>query len=161
MYVNFEQLPPTARTWVYLSDRSWNAEEVRMIDASARTFLENWTAHQQALSASFRIFHDQFLVIAVDQQTASASGCSIDKSVAFIQDLEKALQCRMMDRLLFAYKQDGAIRVAPKDEFERLAEAGLISDSTIVFDNLVDTIQALHHRWEIPFERSWHKVLVG
>lgn len=161
MYVDFDQLAPTARTWVYLSDRTWNADEVRFIESAVRTFLENWTAHQQALSASFKLFHDRFLVIAVDQQVTGASGCSIDKSVAFIQELENKLQCRMMDRLLFAYKQEGNIRVVRKDEFEQLAETGQISDSTIVFDNLVDTVQALNHRWEIPFERSWHKVLVG
>jgi hypothetical protein len=134
---------------------------MRTIESSARVFVDQWTAHQQSLRASFRVFHHQFLVIAVDQESASASGCSIDKSVAFIQQLERELQCRLMDRLLFAFKQEGAIRAVPKDEFERLAEAGQISDSTIVFDNLVDTVQALNHRWEIPFERSWHKVLVG
>lgn len=161
MYVDFEQLPSSARIWVYLSDRPWNTDEIRTIESSARVFVDQWTAHQQTLRASFRLFHRQFLVIAVDQESASASGCSIDKSVAFVQELERTLQCRMMDRLLFAFKEDEAIRAVPKDEFERLAEAGQISDSTIVFDNLVDTVQALNHRWEIPFERSWHKVLVG
>ena len=86
---------------------------------------------------------------------------SIDKSVSFIKQLEVMLGCRLMDRLLFAYKKDGQVVVANKDEFERLAESGVIEDDTIVFDNLVDTIHALNHRWEVPFERSWHKVLVG
>jgi hypothetical protein len=66
-----------------------------------------------------------------------------------------------MNRLLFAYKKADEVVVAEKDEFERLVDEGIISDDTVVFDNLVDTVHALNHRWEVPFSRSWHKVLVG
>jgi hypothetical protein len=63
--------------------------------------------------------------------------------------------------MLFAYREGESVKVVSKSEFEELAEKDVITDSTIVFDNLVDTIHALNHRWEIPFGRSWHKVLVG
>ena len=161
MFVPFDQLRSDSRTWVYLSDRVWNSEEVMEIESAARSFLNEWTAHQQALSASCKTLYQRFLVLAVDQQTVSASGCSIDKSVAFVRGLEERFNCRMMDRMLFAYKQDGAVRAVSKQQFEELVESGGINDQTVVFDNLVDTVQALNHRWEIPFERSWHKVLVG
>ncbi|MFM2206097.1 MAG: hypothetical protein RL213_72 [Bacteroidota bacterium] len=161
MYVPFDRLPADSRIWVYLSDREWTPSEINSLEASAKVFLEDWTAHQQALCASFNVFYNRFLVIAVDQQAVSASGCSIDKSVAFVKSLEDSLQCRLLERMLFAFKKDGKVNVVDKQRFEELAESGEITDSTIVFDNLVDTLQALGHRWEIPFERSWHKVLVG
>lgn len=161
MYVPFEEMPPSSRVWVYMSDQEWDKDQVESVRQAAVPFLQEWTAHQQSLKASYAVVYNRFLLVAVDESMNGASGCSIDKSVTFIKQLEVMLGCRLMDRLLFAYKKDGQVVVANKDEFERLAESGVIEDDTIVFDNLVDTIHALNHRWEVPFERSWHKVLVG
>ncbi len=161
MFVPLEEMSSTSRVWVYMSDREWEKGEVEQIRFLVKPFLEEWTAHQQALKASYAIVYNRFLILAVDEEFTSATGCSIDKSVAFIRSIEQRINCVMMDRMLFAYKKEGRVVVATKSEFERITEAGLISDDTIVFDNLVDSINALNHRWEIPFERSWHKVLVG
>lgn len=161
MFVPFNEMPGNSRVWVYMSNRVFSREEQSDISEKLVTFLNEWTAHQQALRASFDIRYDRFIILSVDEAATAASGCSIDKSVGFIRNLESAADCRLMDRLLFGFKETELVKVANKEEFEALAEAGAVKDSTIVFDNLVDTIDALNHRWEIPFERSWHKVLVG
>lgn len=161
MYVPLEEMPPASRVWVYMSDREWQEGEVEQISFAIRPFLDEWTAHQRTLRCSYAIFYSRFLVIAVDEAMNSATGCSIDKSIAFVKSVEHRLNCNMMNRMLFAYKRGDAVVVAEKEEFERLANAGVITDKTVVFDNLVDTVHALHHRWDVPFARSWHKVLVG
>lgn len=161
MYVPLEEMPPQARVWVYMCDRTWEDGEVEQISFAIRPFLDEWTAHQRTLKSSYAIFYNRFLIIAVDEEVNAASGCSIDKSVSFIKSIEQRLNCNMMNRMLFAYKKGDQVIVAEKDDFERLVDAGLITDETLVFDNLVDTVHALNHRWEVPFVRSWHKVLVG
>lgn len=161
MFVPLEDMPSSSRVWVFMCDREWQEGEIELIRFAIRPFLDEWTAHEKALKASYAIVYNRFLVLAVDEQFTSASGCSIDKSVKFIKSLEQSLNCTLMNRMLFAYKNEGQVLVANKEEFERLSENGVITDDTIVFDNLVDSVHALNHRWEIPFERSWHKVLVG
>jgi hypothetical protein len=161
MFVPLDEMPASSRVWVFMCDREWLESEIELIRFAVRPFLDDWTAHQKALRSSYAIVYNRFLVLAVDEQFSSASGCSIDKSVNFIKSLELQLNCHLMNRMLFAYKKDDQVLVANKEEFERLSENGVITDDTIVFDNLVDSIHALNHRWEIPFERSWHKVLVG
>ena len=161
MFVPLEEMPASSRVWVFMSDREWSESEIELIRFAIRPFLDDWTAHQKALKSSYAIFYNRFLVLAVDEEFTSASGCSIDKSVNFIKSLEQQLSCNLMNRMLFAYMKDDRALVVNKEEFERLTENGFITDDTIVFDNLVDSIHALNHRWEIPFERSWHKVLVG
>jgi hypothetical protein len=161
MYVPFEQLSADARVWIYMSDREWSAVEVEVIREATRSFVQDWTAHQQPLQASFVVRYNHFLIIAVDENSVAASGCSIDKCVAFVKSLEQQLGVNLMNRMLFGYKKEDQVVVATKEEFERLIENDMISDQTLVYDNLVDSVHALNHRWEIPFERSWHKVLVG
>ena len=161
MLVPFEQISSDARVWVYMSDREWSTEEAEIIKRTVQDFISGWTAHQQPLEASFVLRYNYFLILAVDENKAGASGCSIDKSVALIQSLEQKLGLSLMNRMMFGYKKDGHVQVATRDEFETLTDNGIITDQTIVYDNLVDTVNALNHRWEIPFERSWHKVLVG
>jgi hypothetical protein len=43
------------------------------------------------MSACIEIFHNRFIIACVDEKTTSASGCGIDKSVKFIQQLESDL----------------------------------------------------------------------
>jgi hypothetical protein len=38
---------------------------------------------------------------------------------------------------------------------------GLITDETVVFNNLVDTKEAFEKNWEISLGESWHKQLVA
>jgi len=98
----------------------------------------------------------------VDEKQAMASGCSIDKSVHFVLGLESELGISLTNRMLFAYRNnEGAICIVNRTEFERLVKAGLINDSTPVFNTLVKNKSELAAGFEIPFEKSWHKNLVS
>ena len=67
MFVPFENLPATARIWVYPSNRKFSDEEAEKIGTLCRSFLEQWTAHGQGLKASFSLPYNQFIVIALDE----------------------------------------------------------------------------------------------
>ena len=55
-----------------------------------------------------RVDH-RFVVVAVDEVQALASGCSIDKSVGFIKQLEMDLNLMLTDRMVVVFERDGAI----------------------------------------------------
>ncbi|MFM7726672.1 MAG: ABC transporter ATPase, partial [Flavobacteriales bacterium] len=106
MFVPLDEMPTTARVWVFMCDRELEKGEVEQISFAIRPFLDEWTAHQQSLHSSYAIVYDRFLIIAVDEAFTSASGCSIDKSVAFVKSVEQRLNCNFMNRLLFGYKSE-------------------------------------------------------
>ena len=89
MLVDFKELPDHSRIWIYQANRSFTDAELEEISADLSLFLQQWTAHGSQLKAGFEIRYKRFLVIGLDQSAASASGCSIDASVHFIQQLEK------------------------------------------------------------------------
>ena len=80
-------MPSDARVWVYQSNTILSDAEVNTIKNEGAHFISDWAAHGSNLKASFDVLFNRFIVIAVDEQQATASGCSIDKSVKFVKEL--------------------------------------------------------------------------
>ncbi|MDX1602129.1 MAG: ABC transporter ATPase, partial [Salinimicrobium sediminis] len=89
MYVPFDTLPESSRVWIYQANRSFTDAELEEIEPKLQTFIQQWTAHGANLKASFEIKYKRFIILALDQKMNVATGCSIDESVRFIQQLEQ------------------------------------------------------------------------
>lgn len=148
-------MPSDARVWVYQSNKSLTDAEVNSIKEEGKKFISEWTAHGAELRASFEILYNRFIVVAVDERQAMASGCSIDKSVNFMKQLEKAFGLNLFDRMQVAYREGDKIVTSPLNAFEKLADEGKINEDTIVFNNLVTHKSAFETDWEIPLKKSW------
>jgi hypothetical protein len=151
----------TARIWIYQANRPFSATELATLRPQLTAFCTRWTAHQQQLAAFGEVFYEQFIVLAVDEKQAGASGCSIDSSVHFLQQLEKEYQVALFDRLQFAYL-DAHEQVQTLNRMTlkaRFAE-GLINDDTLFFDNLVNQLGAFRTSWLRPLGKSWHRRMV-
>ncbi len=156
MLVDFQDLPESARIWIYQSNRSFSEEEVQLITEETKQFLTQWTAHGADLKAGFEMPYRRFIVIGLDQSLNAASGCSIDASVHFIQQLEKRFQIDLLDKMNVSYKQGDFVAYKPLKDFKKMAKERAVSKNTIVFNNLVATKQEYLESWEIPASESWH-----
>lgn len=156
MLVPFEQLPDHSRIWIYQANRKLSEQEQETIMEQANGFLDQWTAHGADLEAGFELRHDRFLVIGLNQANASASGCSIDASVHFIQSLEKQLGVDLMDKMNVTFYNGPYIAHKSLADFKKMAKARSISAETIVFNNLVNTKAEYQEYWEVPAKESWH-----
>lgn len=156
MYVDFNQLPDDARIWVYQCNRTFTKEEVSELKTRLADFLEDWTAHGSSLKAAFDIPYNRFIVIGLDQSQTGASGCSIDASVHFIQELEKTYNVDLLDRMNVTYKQGDYLAYKDLKEFKKLVKNKGVSSKTIVFNNLVNNKADYRENWEVPLKESWH-----
>ncbi len=156
MFVNFEELPDDARIWIYQSNRTFTQDELDELKVRLGDFLEEWTAHGTSLKASFQLPYGRFLVIGLDQSQAEASGCSIDASVHFIQELQKHYDVDLLDRMNVTFKQGEHLAYKDLKEFKKLVKNKGVSRNTIVFNNLVNTKSEYQDHWEVPLEDSWH-----
>lgn len=145
-----------SRVWVYPSNREFTSEELVWLQKQLFHFTKQWTAHNQQLTAKAEIRYKRFLILMVDETAAGASGCSIDKSVHFMQEIERTLGINLFDRMQFAYKLNDEVATANKVEFEQLIADGIITKNTIVFNNLVGTKADLDSKWEVKLADSWH-----
>ena len=150
-----------SRVWIYQSDRELYDDEVKQLHEILNKFATEWTAHNYQLKAKAEIRYNRFLILIVDENQAGASGCSIDKSVNFIKKLELEFKISLLDRFNLAYREGEKVLSAPRDEFEVLLRSGKINSNTIVYNNLVQNLEQLETKWEVPFKDSWHNQLFG
>lgn len=156
MLVDFNTLPNESRVWIYQSNRSFTEKEILEIETKLNDFIENWTAHGSDLKSGYTIVYKRFIVIALDQNLNRASGCSIDASVHFIQQLEEEYKVDLLDKMNVSYKQGDYIAHKSLMDFKKMAKEKAVSKNTIVFNNLVNNIAEFKENWEVPASESWH-----
>lgn len=145
-----------SRVWIYQSNRPLNEIEIGILTPILNNFTKTWTAHNNQLKASFEIKYNLFIVLIVDENQAGASGCSIDKSVHLMKEIEQKFNINLFDRFNMAWKYKEEVFSASREEFEQLIKNSKIDTNTIVFNNLVENYGQYLENWEIPFKTSWH-----
>ncbi|KJD36238.1 ABC transporter ATPase [Tamlana sedimentorum] len=156
MLVDFNTLPETSRVWIYQANRSFSEDELQEIQEKLNVFIESWTAHGSDLQAAYTIKYKRFIIIGLNQDLNKATGCSIDASVRFIQDLEQTYKVDLMDKMNVSYKQGEFVAYKSLTDFKKMAKDKAISKKTIVFNNLVTNVAELSENWEVPASESWH-----
>lgn len=157
MFVDFDTLPAEARVWVYQANRPLNPKEQREIISFLSDFLENWTAHQQSLKASTKIMDNFFLIIGVDERFQAASGCSIDKQVHCIKQIEEKWKVSLLDHSQVAYLSEDKVKFV---HFKKIKEAiieNAISPETLIFNKNIGTKKDLENVWLLPAQETWLK----
>ncbi len=156
----FQHFPAETRVWIYQSNRPFPVEAVPELKEVVDQFAQNWVSHNRQLRAHGDVLHGQFVLLAVDESQADASGCSIDKSVHFLKQLENELGVDLFDRMTFTWLENEAVKTASSGDFADLFRAGKINGETLVFDNLVKTKGELEENWLKPLNKSWHRRFV-
>lgn len=159
--VKIEDLPDTARVWVFGSDQPLDEKATRILLEEVDQFLEQWKAHGTPLTAGRSWKYDRFLTIAVDQSTAGASGCSIDGLFRALKALEPKLGASMVTSGCVYFRDaEGSIECAGREQFTALANTGKISTHTRVFDPTVKSLGEWRARFELEAGESWHARLL-
>jgi hypothetical protein len=156
MYVPFENMPPESKIWIYQSNRKFSDDEFAAIATDLQAFIDSWAAHGRDLEASYLLKYNRFIILAVNQEAQAATGCSIDASVQFIQQLEQKYSVDLLDKMNVTYRLGEHIAHKPLIDFKKMAKEKAVSEKTIVFNNLVNTIEEFEESWEVPAGESWH-----
>lgn len=157
MLVSFNKLASDSKIWIYQSSKKLSQEEQIFIIKHTESFLVEWTAHGQSLQAAMQILYDQFLVIGVNEAVNEASGCSIDKSVNHVRELEQSLNINLLDRSKIAIQKNNQVELIDFSEINRLVADGTISSETKIFNNAIVSKGELESSWLKPAADSWIK----
>ncbi|MBK6755535.1 MAG: hypothetical protein IPG69_18585 [Flavobacteriales bacterium] len=150
-----QDMPTHARVWIYKTARDLGQAEQKLIRESGAVFTGTWAAHGAPLDATVDVLEDRFVAVAVDEVQALASGCSIDKSVGFIKQLEMDLNLMLTDRMVVVFEREGEIHSTRLQDLPALIAEGEFTLDTIVFDDLVTTVGELRGRFRVRLADSW------
>jgi hypothetical protein len=156
MYVPFDSLEGSARIWIYQAGRKLTETEKNTISETLLAFTNQWVAHGNPLKTSFKIFHDQFIVLAADENFEQASGCSIDGAVRTIQEINNQYGLSLFDRTKVAFLKD-EIAVVNSSDLLKSLENGIWKHDTLTFNNVLATKGDLDKNWVVPANQTWLK----
>ncbi|MBK6523169.1 MAG: hypothetical protein IPI93_01785 [Sphingobacteriaceae bacterium] len=144
------------KVWIYISDKELKGELAAVVLKTGDQFVNSWTAHQNPLTASFKIAHDRFIVVAVDETNYYASGCSTDKLLRFIKQLESEHNLVLLNRLLVGYKTTSGVEVVHSSAIKQKIEAKQLDENTPVF-NIACSNSDEYSKWLQPLKDTWLK----
>jgi hypothetical protein len=160
--VPFDSLPDASRVWVFGSDRPLNDESTTALLKSVDEYLTNWKAHGAPLTVGSQFRDGRFLVVAVDQSTAGATGCSIDGLFRLLQGLESKIGANLVGGGRVFYRDATAVvQSAARSDVAGLAKSGAITNDTVVFDTSLTDLGAFRSSFEKPAKESWIAPLMG
>lgn len=159
--VPIDSLPDDARTWVFGATPALAPDARDALLAEVDDHLARWQAHGAPLTVARTLVHDRFLVVAVDQRTANASGCSID---GLYRALGRAQQAAGVELVaggrVFWRDVHGTVQGGTRADFVAAAAAGAITPQSPAFDTTVQTLGAWRAGFERPVAAGWHAQLV-
>jgi hypothetical protein len=155
MYLPFETMPGHSRVWVYQANRKFSPGEQQLLSAGLQALCEQWSTHGAPLHTSFSIQHEQFVIMAVDEQHLGASGCSIDGSVHYLIGLQEKLGIDFFDRTRVAFLLNGVVVQHHLAELKTLFQNQILFGDTHAFNNVVGTKSDWEKHWQVEVRNSW------
>ncbi|MCA6437808.1 MAG: hypothetical protein ACK5QC_16570 [Bacteroidota bacterium] len=142
------------KVWTYLIDKDLNEQELSKLKAEGVAFVNQWTAHENPLAASFEIYKNKIIVVKVDESQHGASGCSVDKLLRFIKQSENEFQINLLNRLLVAVETNDGIKAIPSSSIKDKIVSREMTGETLVYDTAVANGEAFE-TWLKPLKTTW------
>lgn len=145
------------RIWTFTISKALSQEELSKLEQAGREFVNQWTAHDQPLSASFTIEKERLILVKVNENVYQASGCSIDKLTRFIKQLEQEFNIELLNRLLVPYLHtEDKVEVISAASVKTLLQNNTLTADTPVYVTSV-TNDAELQNWIQPLKNTWLK----
>ena len=154
MLVEFENISDDSRIWIYASPIFLDNENQSYISKLLSNHLDTWQAHQVSLTAALTILENHFIVIALDENIAGASGCSIDTLQYKIQEIENYLAVTLTNRLNVFCLVGDKIKCISSSELSKFA-----NKETLFYDLTIQKKSDLSSYLK-PIKEGWCSRLV-
>ncbi len=159
--VEFSSLPDVSRAWVIGSADPLTTDAEAILIAQVDEYLAGWHAHGEPLTVGRDSREHRFLTIAVDPTASDASGCSLDALFRVFKGMEQVLGTTLLDRARVYFRdQTGVVQSTDRPGISELAERGVVTGETPVFDTSVQTLGEWRNRFETPAAQAWQAALL-
>lgn len=155
MLVKFDEISDDSRLWIYQIDKELSQTENDELLHETISFLASWTAHGSNLKAAAKIEKHRLLLIAVDESSAGASGCSIDSKMAFLREIQLKMKIDLFSRSDIFYVEKSSFKSMDLNNFKNLISKGELSEETLIYNTTIHRKGQLKSDFLIPVKNSW------
>ena len=155
MKVTFEELPETAKVWVYQSSEPFSNVQLNTLQQFTDVFLSQWESHTIPVQGSIDVVNERFVRVAAFSNEDSMCGRAQDAQVRLIKELEEVLGVELTNRMLIVFNTDEGDRVVHLQELPEIIESSEINPTTVVYNNLVSSKGEFLSGWKVPAGQTW------
>lgn len=145
------ELPENSRVWIFGAAQLLEATHLDLLKTQMDKFVSDWSAHGAQLSAGYSILHDSILIVAVDENVAPPTGCSIDKVFKLLGNFPVDFLQRMLVWQPFC----NTSKVFTLAQVKESVQSKILDGETIVINTMVTNLRDVRERLYIPFKDSW------
>ncbi len=149
------KMPDHSRIWIYASPEPLSVEvaeqAVKMID----DFTASWNSHGEQVVARGILIHARMIILAVDEEKAAVSGCSIDSSVQLIRSVGAYSGLDFLSRDYIYRPVGDDIEVERWSELRDQADHPWVQDDVEIYDFMVRTLGEWRRSGLKPISQSW------
>ena len=151
----FDGFNPESKIWIYSSNQLLSDADTENINQQLAIFTKQWSSHNNALKAAGAVLFNRFIVLSVDDSIENPGGCSIDKSIHFIQDIETRYKLNLFDRLTIYYVSEDEMKSFHFSDLQNKIASEEISDHTLIMDTTITQLGALQSEFVKVAGQSW------
>ncbi|MBL4594638.1 MAG: hypothetical protein JKX68_12605, partial [Flavobacteriales bacterium] len=89
--------PDSAKVWIYQSSKHFDEDEMAYLTVQLDDFISSWESHGSMLKATFKVVHNLFVVIFVDEEGDRMCGTAQDNSLKLMKKLGEELEVDFLD----------------------------------------------------------------
>jgi len=146
------------KQWVHILKNPISAEDKSTLVGSLSTLLKSWDSHGKELSADVVILNDQLLIIYLDENSISASGCSVDKLNREISSIINSSKKELADRNMVPLYSGKEIEFVDRLNIKEMYEQNHITaDHSLVDVNATYEVTRGFEQFLVPIHDSWLK----
>ena len=143
------------RIWIYTLSQALTDEQLVDFENKCDVFVNSWTAHDVKLDASYELYKNRLLIFKVNEASYNASGCSIDKQLRFVKELEVSFSIELLNRMLVAYYHDSDLKIIHQLKIKDLIASQDINANTLIYNNTINFSSDLETNWQVPLHKTW------
>ncbi|MDA8595492.1 ABC transporter ATPase [Flavobacteriaceae bacterium] len=102
------------------------------------------------------LIYERFVIFVFHFEDKAQMNVTYNSLNAFISNIEQELNITLMDRMNVCFKQGQYVQYKDLKAFKKLIKSKSVNAQTIVFDNLVTTVDDLKSYWELPISETWY-----
>lgn len=144
-----------SRVWIFQSNRPFNDKEELEINEQLSQFYQQWDSHGTPVKGWAKLLFRQFIVVLADETATGVSGCSTDSMVRVVKSIERQYIVNLFDRMTLTFLVNDKAQMLPLGQVQYALDKGYIQPETLLFNNTVQTKDALLREWQVPLKNSW------
>ncbi len=155
MLLEFNNLSPNSKCWVYITKNEINNSELEKLQIELYNICENWMSHGRKIKSNYKVKNKHFIILFAEEN--DVSGCSIDSTNREIMRILNDLNIGLNPNSKIGIFKDEIIFFYDKEEIIDLIGKNKISLSDKMINTTIRNKSEYLSSWKLMLKDSWLK----